>query len=221
MVITTTRVTQMHDLVKMLQDGAESAKDILRSEGPWLGEELVEAWENYYGVQGFSPFATCGNDQCRSKDLCVLTSAALPSISPSSPLHAPFAPSTPVSQVPGADSLCSPLNQVRGGVIPSRGNASNTRACLPQATVEQNRQELVAFCQQCWPFANFWHNKDEMGILPLMVKLLIGTYRTAENQLDRLRGKLTSQEIKKYVAMCLRPGKSTGPNRCPINSQKR
>jgi len=36
------------------------------------------------------PFATCGNDQCRSKDLCVLTSTALPSTSPSSPLHAPF-----------------------------------------------------------------------------------------------------------------------------------
>ena len=120
MVITTTRVTQMHDLVKMLQDGAESAKDILRSEGPWLGEELVEAWENYYGVQGFSPFATCGNDQCRSKDLCVLTSAALPSTSLSFPLHAPFTSSTPSSQVPGVDSPCSPLHQVRGGVSPSR-----------------------------------------------------------------------------------------------------
>ena len=43
----------------------------------WLGEELEKAWENYYEVQGYSPFATCGNDQCRSKDLCVLTSAAL------------------------------------------------------------------------------------------------------------------------------------------------
>ena len=103
MVITTTRVTQMNDIVKTLQDGPESVKEILWSEGPWLGEELEKAWENYYEVQGYSPFATCGNDQCRSKDLCVLTSAALPSTSPSSPLYAPFTPSTPGSQMPGVD----------------------------------------------------------------------------------------------------------------------
>ena len=141
----------MHDIVKTLQAGPESVREILWSEGPWLGEELEKSWENYYEVQGYSPFATCGNNQCRSKDLCVLTSAALPSTSLSSPLHAPFTPSTPGSQVPGVDSPCSPLHQVRGGISPSRGNASKTRAAasLPQATVEQNRRELVAFCQQC------------------------------------------------------------------------
>ena len=95
------------------------------------------------------------------------------------------------------------------------GNASKTRASLPNATVEQNRQELVAFCQQCWQFTDFRHNKGEIGILPLMVRLLIDTYRTAEHQPGRLRGELTSQEIKKYVAMCLKPGKSTGPDRRP------
>ena len=88
MVITTTRITQMHDIVKTLQDGPESVKEILWSEGPWSGEELEKAWENYYEVQGYSPFATCGNNQCRNKDLCVLTSAVLPSTSLSSPLHA-------------------------------------------------------------------------------------------------------------------------------------
>jgi len=77
------------------------------SKGPWLGEELEKAWENYYEVQGYLPFATCGYDQYRSKDLCMLTSAALPSTSPSSPLHAPFTPCTPGSQVPGVDSPCS------------------------------------------------------------------------------------------------------------------
>jgi len=134
MVITTTRVTQVHDMAKTLQEGPESVKKILWSQGPWLGEELEKAWENYYEVQGYSPFATCGNDQCRSKDLCVLTFAALPSISPSSPLHVPFTPSTPGSQVPGGgvDSPCSPLNQVRGGVSPSRGNSRKTRASLPR-----------------------------------------------------------------------------------------
>ena len=49
------------------------------------------------------------------------------------------------------------------------------------------------------------------------MRLLINTYRTAdsEHQPGRLRGELTSQEIKKYVAMCLKPGKSTGPDRSP------
>jgi len=48
-----------------------------------------------------------------------------------------------------------------------------------------------------------------------MVRLLIDTYRTAEHQPGCLRGELTSQEIKKYVEICLKPGKSTGPDRCP------
>jgi len=60
----------------------------------------------------------------------------------------------------------------------------------------------------------FRHNKGEIGILPLMMRLLIDTYRTPEHQPGRLRGELSSQEIKKYVAMCLNPGKSTGPDRC-------
>ena len=88
----------MNDEVKTFQDRPESVKEILWREGPWLGEELENAWGNYYEVQGYSPFATCGNNQYRSKDLCVLTSAALPSTSLSSPLHAPFTPSTPGSQ---------------------------------------------------------------------------------------------------------------------------
>jgi len=53
-----------------------------------------------------------------------------------------------------------------------------------------------------------------------MVRLLIDTYRTAEHQPGRLRGELTSQEIKKYVEMCLKPGKSTGPDRCPNDLTK-
>jgi len=51
MVLTTTRVTQMHDIVKMLQDGPESVKKILWSEDPWLGEELEKAWKTHYEVQ--------------------------------------------------------------------------------------------------------------------------------------------------------------------------
>ena len=45
--ITTTRVTKMHNIVKMLQNGPESAAEILWSESPWLEEELEEAWTNF------------------------------------------------------------------------------------------------------------------------------------------------------------------------------
>jgi len=53
-----------------------------------------------------------------------------------------------------------------------------------------------------------------------MVRLLIDTYKTAEHQPGRLREEPTSQEIQKYVAMCLKPGKSTGPDRCPNKPTK-
>ena len=35
-----------------------------------------------------------------------------------------------------------------------------------------------------------------------------------QTYVGRLREELTSQEIKKYVAMCLKSGKSTGQDRC-------
>jgi len=75
----------------------------------------------------------------------------------------------------------------------------------------ENRQDFVAFCQECWQFTNFRHDKGEIGILPLIVRLLIDTHGTV----GHLSGELTSQEIKKYVAMCLKPDKSTCPDRCP------
>jgi len=55
------------------------------------------------------------------------------------------ASSAPCPQMPGVDSLCSPMQQVRGGVSPSRSNASKTRASLPQVTVEYWKQ--TRFCR--------------------------------------------------------------------------
>jgi len=54
MAITTTRVTQVHDIVKTLQERPESAKEILWSECPWLAKELEKALENYYEIQSYS-----------------------------------------------------------------------------------------------------------------------------------------------------------------------
>jgi len=41
-----------------------------------------------------------------------------------------------------------------------------------------------------------------------------------EHQPDCLRGELTSQEIRKYVAMCLKPGERKGLDRCPYELTK-
>jgi len=57
MAITTTRVprvTQVHDIVKTLQEGPESAEEIFWSEGPWLAQEPGKASENHYEIQSYS-----------------------------------------------------------------------------------------------------------------------------------------------------------------------
>ena len=69
MVITTTRITQMHDIVKTLQDGPESVEKILWSEGPWLGEELEKAWEIKY--RATRPLQHVVTISVEAKALCV------------------------------------------------------------------------------------------------------------------------------------------------------
>jgi len=95
------------------------------------------------------------------------------------------------------------------------GNASKTCASIPQDTAEHNRRELVAFCQGCWHFTDFRHNKGTIAVLELMTKLKIDEHRTASGTQGRLRGALTSQEIAKYIEHCLKPGKAPGPDKCP------
>jgi len=95
------------------------------------------------------------------------------------------------------------------------GNASKTCASIPQDTAEHNRQELVAFCQGCWHFADFRHNKATIAALKLMTKLKIDAHRTAIGTQGKLRGALTSQEIANYVEHCPKPGKAPGPDKFP------
>jgi len=95
------------------------------------------------------------------------------------------------------------------------GNVSKTCASILQDTTEHNRRELVAFCQGCWHFTDFRHNKGTIAALELMTKLTIDANRTTSGTQGRLRGALTSQEIAKYVERCLKPGKAPGPDKCP------
>jgi len=82
---------------------------------------------------------------------------------------------------------------------------------IPQDTAEHNRRELVAFCQGCWHFTDFRHNKGTIAALELKTKIKIDAHRTASGTQGILRGALTSQEIAKYVEHCLNPG----PDQCP------
>ena len=86
---------------------------------------------------------------------------------------------------------------------------------IPQDTAERSRRELIPFCQGCWHFTDFRHNKGTIAALELMTKLKFDAHRTASGTQDRLRGTLTSQEIAKYVENCLKPGKALGPDKCP------
>jgi len=67
----------------------------------------------------------------------------------------------------------------------------------------------------CWQFTDFRHGKGAIEKLQLMTNLGIDSYRTAKGTTGALRGALTSEEIKKYVTHCLRPGKASGPDKCP------
>jgi hypothetical protein len=95
------------------------------------------------------------------------------------------------------------------------GNASKACASIPQDTAEHYRRELVAFCQGCWHFTDFQHNKETIAALELITKLKIIAYRTASGTQGRLRGALTSQHITKYVEYDLKPDNASGPDKCP------
>ena len=140
--------------------------------------------------------------ECNFGEVCVLT------VAPSPPSSLPLECSAPSPQEPVRKEI---------GLAAARewGNASETRSNLPQSTVEHNRRELVAFCQQCWQFTDFRHGKGAIGKLQLFTDLGIDCFRTAEDTLGRLRGAFTNEEIKKYVEQCLKPGKSSGPDKCP------
>jgi len=91
---------------------------------------------------------------------------------------------------------------------------SKTCASILQDTAKHNRQELVPFCQGCWHFTDFRHNRGTIAALELMTKLKIDACRTASSTQGRLRGALASQEIAKYIEYCLKPGKAPGPYKC-------
>jgi len=155
--LTTTKITRQHDIISFSQ--ATACGQILWSDGPWTGREIEPAWENYYESQGYKPTATC--NECGFKKLCVLTSLTPSEVLPSPPSPPP--------------SWCYLKCVSQEGCLPAQGrrleptmtnwgNASKTCASILQDTAGHNRRELVAFCQGCWHFTDFRHNKGIIQI---------------------------------------------------------
>ena len=137
--------------------------------------------------------ATC--KECGFKKLCVLTSLTPTEVPPSPPSPPPswccLKYVSPVGCVRARGQRPEPM-------MTNWGNASKACASIPQDTAKHNRRELVAFCQGCWHFTDFQHNKETIASLELMTKLKIDAHRTASGMQGRLRVALTSQEIAKY-----------------------
>jgi len=154
-----------------------------------------------------------GNLQgCGFKKLCVLTSLTPTEVPPSPPS---LPPSWCCLKCVSPEGCVRAQGRRPEPTMTNCGNASKTCASIPQDTTEHNRRELVAFCQGCWHFTDFWHNKGIIEALELMTKLKIDAHKTANGTQGRLRGALTSQEIAKYVGHCLKPGKAPGQDKCP------
>jgi len=208
--LTTTRITRQQDIISFSQ--ATACRQILWSDGPWTGREIEPAWENYNESQGCKPTATC--KECGFKKLCVLTSLIPTEVPPSPPSPPPswccFKCVSPEGYVRAQGRRPKPM-------IMNWGNVSKTCASIPQDKAEHNRRELVAFCQGCWHFADFRHNKGTIAALEMMTKLKIDAHRTASGTQGRLHGALTIQEIAKYVEYCLKPGKAPGTYSAPMS----
>ena len=156
--LTTTKITRQHDIINFSQ--ATTCRQILWSEGPWTGGDIEPTWEHYYESQGYTPTATC--KECGFKRLCVLTSLTPTEVPPSPPSPPP---SWCCLKCVLLERCVRALARGRRPehTITNRGNASKTCASIPLDTAEHNRRELVAFCQRCWHFTHFWHDKGTIS----------------------------------------------------------
>ena len=72
--------------------------------------------------------------------------------------------------------------------------------CADGLIFHDNRRELVAFCQGCWHFTDFWYNKGTIASLELMAKLKINAHRTASGTQGRLRGASEDNKFSEWLA---------------------
>jgi len=142
---------------------------------------------NLLRTQGYKPTATC--KKCGFKKLYVLMSLTHTEVPPSPPSPPPL---WCCLKCVSPEGIVRARGQQPEPAMTNWGNASKTCASIPQNTAEHNRRELVAFCQGCWHFTDFWHNKGTIAALELMTKLKIDAHRTASGTQGRLRVALIS-----------------------------
>jgi len=164
-----------HDIVSFSQ--ATACRQILWIDGPWAGKKLSPHGKTITNRKGtsrrqrgrnvreemlFIGIQTATWKECGFKKLCVLTSLTSTEVPPSPPSPPP--------------SWCCLKCVSPEGCVRARGrrpkpmmtnwrNASKTCAGIPQDAAEHNRRELVAFCQGCWHFTDFRHNKGTIAAL--------------------------------------------------------
>ena len=164
--LTTTQITRQHDIVSFSQ--ATACRQILWSDGPRTGREIEPAWDNYYESQGYTPTAIC--EECGFKKLCALTSLTPTEVPPSPP--SPL-PSWCCLKCISPEGCAGARGRRPEPTMTNWGNASKTYASISQDTAKHNKRELVAFCQRCWHFTHFRHNKGTLAALELKTKLKI------------------------------------------------
>ena len=108
-------------------------KQVVFSEGPWAGKNMIIAREQYYEVNGYSLMAKCKHNECIS---------CLPNVVTKMAEDLELEWRAVREQFPQNSGDNSPFR--------SCGNAVKLKSSVPEATREQERRELLSFCQQCW-----------------------------------------------------------------------
>ena len=66
------------------------------------------------------------------------------------------------------------------------------------------------FCQECWQWADFRSNREEVRDMSFLFEA--GVFKDRYISGGNLRGEVTEIEWNKFISLYLRPGKAPGPS---------
>jgi len=133
---------------------------------------------------------------CVRVSTCVLTSLTPPEVPLPSPLSPP--PSWCCLKCLSPEGCVCAQGRWPKATVTNFRNASKTCASIPQDTAKHYRRELVVFCQGCWCFTDFQHNKGTIVALELITTPKINTYGTASGSRE---GCAVQLPVKKLQSM--------------------
>ena len=73
------------------------------------------------------------------------------------------------------------------------------------------RRQLWSFCQDCWQWADFRSNREEVGDMSFLFE--VGVFNDRCISGGSLRGEVTEMEWNKFTIFYLKPGKTPGPSK--------